>query len=214
MSLSEKRERLSRLVRLTLDFIDHIPINSVCHESRDVVLNAGYRTWTLYNKKGARRDVLWNPLFDTIALVGPHTHGAPQFYTQILELQFASQAKDIQKLAMPTTNWRPPQQGDEEPLDIATRWLLLESLREIVIVIDEAWEKRFVKRLRPALGGRHRFEIPRDIEMSLQKCKENAPADWDIPTLRVVSQESEILGQKNIHMSLRCLPCLDLGIYS
>lgn len=200
--VSEKRERLSGLMRLTPVSIDPIPISSVCYESREVVLKSGYRTWRFYNQEGRGKDVLWNPTLDTVAMVGPHTRGFPSFYPQMLEILFPSQANDIQKLAIPTSSWQSlPEYIGERWKEDASRWLSMGNLEEIVVVVDETWERERMEWINPALPMRDRFQIPEDIETSLRKYSEATPA------VRVVRHESGIMGQEDIHMSLRCSGC-------
>jgi len=121
--------------------------------------------------------------------------------------------KNIQKLALPTTAWHLESTQKTESKKVADRWLKFENLRELVVIVDEAWETRNVEGISTNHYQQHLFEIPGDIDISLRRCKENAPADWELPALRVVRHENEILGQEDLQMRLRCFPCPDLGIF-
>jgi len=219
--LSRMPEWLAQVFRLILVSADPISTMSVCHESRACGIRSGYRTWKLRNHEGYEREVFWNPIFDTVAFVGPYSENwIPDFLTRIFMIEFPSQTQEIQKMALPTTSWR---HWDGENFYQTAFLLPYESLREIVFVLDEPWERRNIEKYTPhspfyrkqLAGGLYPFELPRDIEKVLENDKKkHAPARWKVPAVRVVREESEILGQTSTKMVLRCFPCPDLGMWT
>ena len=94
-----------------------------------------------------------------------------------------------QKLALPSTTWIwGPDTGKEG--EIARKWSVLENLREIVVVVEEEWERLFVGHIPQGMAEYWRLEIPKDIESSLRKLQgEVAGQERDLPRVRVVREE-------------------------
>ena len=215
LSLHDRRARLSRLVRLSVDMRTWpaLALSSVCHESRDFLYPAGYQTWHLPDIDGVMREIAWNPGYDTVALVGPYTDDISSSYTEILSILHPDEAKIVRQLVLPSSSWGSRRAGTDEGEEKgSSRWLTFESLREIIVVIDEIWESRFVRRLPSALNDFWTFEIPGDIENGLKNLQETtAWGDRSVPRVRVVKEGAGIFGE-NVETRLRCFPCPDLKI--
>jgi len=73
---------------------------SVCRSSRAIAQSKGYKTWKLTRSDGKVRDLLWDPLNDTIFLA---TIQRPYF--DLFVKHFLAQAGEIQSLALPYSFW-------------------------------------------------------------------------------------------------------------
>ena len=215
MTLQEKHTRLSKLVHLTIDmhtWID-LALLSMCRESRDFLFRAGYQIWKLPDKDGVWREIAWNSAHDTVAFIGPHTSGIAPAYTHILSVFHPLEAKLVQNLALPSSSWASKGAVTDGGGEKVSKWLVFNSLRKIIVVVDEDWETRYVRGLPSQLSEFWRFEIPKDIERGLKNLKDNE--DWenrDIPEVKVTREETGIFGN-NVEICLRCFPCPDLGVH-
>lgn len=73
---------------------------SVCRASRAIAQAKGYKTWRMIRSDGKVRDLLWNPVIDTILFAGPHDS-----YFESFVQQFSAQASEIRSLALPYDLW-------------------------------------------------------------------------------------------------------------
>jgi hypothetical protein len=72
---------------------------SVCRASRAIARSRSYRTWRMIRSDGNVRDLLWDPLIDTI-FAGPH-----DTYFSLFVRRFSAQASEIRSLALPHSFW-------------------------------------------------------------------------------------------------------------
>ena len=208
-----KQDAVDELVRLSPSNIPPLGALAACEESRSVALSRGYRAWRMDNKAGEVLDVMWHPDIDIVCFSGPHLRLLPQLYTEIFYLQFPHEATEVRKIAIPSSHWR---ESWGERLDRIEHWLKFGSLREIILVVDKAFETKIVRRLeehqQPNEGGGPWF-VPGNIEEALEKAKLMKPGiDWQVPSVRVVRDEASVLKVHDLELALRCYPCEDLGI--
>jgi hypothetical protein len=206
-----KADAVDEIVRFSISHIPLLPALAVCNESREVIITGcGYKAWEVDDINGDSSYFLWNPKLDIIAFAGPHARLLPQLYAEIFYLQFPEEVEEVERLAVPSSHWK---ESWGQRIDRAEHWVRFTALREMVVVVDEEFEKRCVRKIREEFYiNREAWYIPNNIVPALEKGKEMRPdVEWRVPDVRAVRDEGGILEGANLRFKLRCYPCPDIN---
>jgi hypothetical protein len=102
---------------------------SVCRESRSLAYSKGYQARRMAHRDGKVRDLIWNPFKDTVLLLA---EADPLRYLDLFFEQFPTQAKEIQKLALPRSFGRSSTETD-------IQFMNLPALGELLIMFDKEY---------------------------------------------------------------------------
>ncbi|PVH74256.1 hypothetical protein DL98DRAFT_604940 [Cadophora sp. DSE1049] len=217
---------------------------SACRESRDFAMRVGYRAWTLPVGYGfVNRQIIWNPLYDTIFLDEKHSEtlkGQPLFVlTEKFKNTFPSQARELRSLAVYTSQWNQKEPKQEAMVE---KWVEFRRLQKIIAVLDPEYETARVEQVRMidmenellALGqneGTLNVQddenestknepkgvlFPDDLEKDLRlgKTAQKKWSTWIVPTVTLCDRDRLLQGiTDNLEMRLHCDPCNDLVDY-
>ena len=122
----------------------------------------------------------------------------------------------MERLAVPSSHWK---EAWGPRVERAEHWTRFTALREMIVVVDEVFEKKIARfeKERREVGGHYytpaeTWYIPNNIPNALEKGREMRPeVKWRVPDVRAVRDESEILEGTNMQFKLRCFPCPDLN---
>jgi 2EXR family len=208
-----KTDAVDEIVRFSIAHIPLLPALCVCNESRQsLITGGGYKAWEVDSIDGDSQYFLWNPKLDTIAFAGPHPRLLPQLYAEIFYIQFPDEAKEVERLAVPSSHWK---DSWGPRIDRAEHWIRFAALKEMVVVVDVEFERACVRRVMEDdvyTGGVDPFSVPGDIMMALEKGKAMRPdVEWRVPDVRVVRDKNGILEGADLYLTLRCCPCPDLN---
>jgi hypothetical protein len=206
-----KADAVDEIVRFSISHIPLLPALAVCNESREAIITGcGYKAWEVDDINGDSSYFLWNPKLDIIAFAGPHARLLPQLYAEIFYLQFPEEVEEVERLAVPSSHWK---ESWGQRIDRAEHWVRFSALREMVVVVDEEFEKRCVRKIREEFYiNREAWYIPNNIVPALEKGKEMRPdVEWRVPDVRAVRDEGGILEGANVRFRLRCYPCPDIN---
>jgi len=137
---------------------------------------------------------------------GPHPHYIPSVYCHVLAVLHPTEAKELTSMAIPSSHWREAPRHHQRR---DTSWVCFENLKELVIVLDEDFERGKVERLKmsPVHDGQS-WKLPEDIEAALGRIEDDHPdSGWKVPHIRLVGREDAILSDERLQMNLRCFPC-------
>jgi hypothetical protein len=203
---------------LTSGILSHVALET-SRESRHLVFSRGYRVWKMQNGQGHVRHVIWHPVVDVILFppVPPYRDPAPDLevcsskWLKLFSLQYPEETKMANNIAMYTS-----MAVRSRPWSGRWKWLnelaKFQSLRELVIVVDEEAEKSVVKWLIERKKSQRSdqigaWKIPQEIEEWLEKGKQVWPHILRVPVVRVVESAERVLDGQSLQICLRCNPC-------
>jgi len=193
--------------------IDRVSALEICKESRKAALDEGYKLWSFQVSKKGTRCMMWNPKVDIVFIEHKTEGGFMRLLPRELSLQFKSESKEIQRLAIHTSVWDIELANDGR---IEHSLLKFRALKELVVVLNEDAERKVLQSLKysrrhSVFGGS--WNIPTSVLAKLKSMKEKRNlVNWKIPNVRVVMGENDILNSEGVKLTLRCVPCVDLGV--
>ncbi|KAH7377507.1 hypothetical protein BKA64DRAFT_648985 [Cadophora sp. MPI-SDFR-AT-0126] len=217
---------------------------SVCRESRDFALRVGYRSWKLLVGRGfMSRQIMWNPLYDTIFLDEKHSRtlkGQPLFVlTEKFRSTFPSESRELKSLAVYTSHWN---QQEPDQAAMVEKWVEFRSLQNIIAVLDPEYEMRWIEQDTMIEVDNHLLALdqnggtldvqdhenestrdepkgvlfPGDLEKDLRfgKTTQKNWSTWIVPTVTLCDRDRLVQGiTDNLELRLRCAFCDDLPDY-
>ncbi|KAE9380799.1 hypothetical protein N431DRAFT_477670 [Stipitochalara longipes BDJ] len=113
------------------------PLLGTCHESRDVALRYGYKTWRIENESLGTRHVMWNPKLDIISISLAEVHRSQSVDELCLDIfisLFPEQIREIRRLVVESEHY-PPYSGLRHACEW-TRILRFPELVELVVLVE------------------------------------------------------------------------------
>jgi hypothetical protein len=207
-----KADAVDEIVRFSISHIPQLPALAVCNESREAIIKGcGYKAWEVDDINGDSSYFLWNPKLDIISLAGPHPRLLPQLYAEIFYIQFPEEVEEVERLAVPSSHWK---EAWGPRIERAEHWTRFTALREMVVVVDEEFEKRCAREIRDRFYRSQHGEawyIPNNIPSALERGRGMRPeVGWRVPDVRAVRDEGGILEGPHVRFRLRCWPCPDV----
>ena len=198
-------------------------IFQVSKESRDHALSSGYKTWKMQAQGGLVRNIIWNPAKDFVLFPHrtldedldsnePFVH--PHDWLRMFLAQYPTETSTAQNVALYTSLWF--------RLNLERKWVITQllkfcSMRTLVVVIDEKYEKQRVMELAARGLTEERWgawKLPHAIVETLEGIKARSVGiELTVPDVRLVEDIDGILTSPGMVAILQCYPCESLGIY-
>lgn len=190
---------------------------SVCHESRDVALRAGYKRWNVRHPVWGSRKIVWNDSWDVL-LFEKHPLLSEDTILDLFVEQFPGMTRKVERIAMSSSLWPFWNRANINPVN---NILDFKALRELVVVVDQKMEKDCSKQIRDLRSGRNSEEdawvVPEAVIDSFEGIRRSyllsgsrkrlLAETWTSPEVRGVSSQSQILTEDSEDLKLRCFPC-------
>lgn len=152
---------------------------------------------------------MWNPRADIVMLARDRQVENPlELFTEL----YPAEAGEVKRLAVWSSMWKPRAHADRVPTRILWPLVKMAALREMVVVVDEGYEREIVEGRR----GWERDEpwmVPGDVEACLKKIRQvmvragqTVPDAWEPPSVRVVLKEDGLFTGEALTMRLRDSP--------
>jgi len=184
----------------------------VSKEPRCLAFSQGYRTWTMQQRGGTTRNMIWCPSKDIILFPESSRHQQrnqiPSFnWLRMFAAQYQHEITIAENIALHTSIWH---RDHLESNWISGQLFKFLSLRNLILVIDYNYERALVQDLHERSIPRRwgPWKLPNSIVEALENARLKHPERiLQVPSVRIIGDPEEIVGTSHLEITLRCNPC-------